>query len=473
MKGIAHRYPNVFDAAFRVTDPLLVLATTFYFSKFFITPELVSLFKVLAIYGSILVFFIFPFFQLYRPWRGVSLFTEVHSIIKAWIFILVFFNIFILILADDAQRQILWPFCLFKVGLFWQWALFTAGVLILFRTLLRFSMRRLRHFGRNTRTNVIVGAGDLGRRLQSVISENPWVGYQTRAFFDDDQTKASSGPIPVENNLDSIASYVNQHKIDTVFLALPMRSHQRIKEVMRFLNDTTANVFFVPDVFNFHLLSLDVSEVAGLPLINLRDAPLNFPQNIALKWISDKVFSLLILFLISPLLAVIALLVKFTSPGPVIFKQRRYGINGKEIRVYKFRSMTTCDDGACIHQAKKTDPRVTPVGRFLRRTSLDELPQFFNVLQGKMSIVGPRPHAVAHNEQYRKLIDSYMLRHKIKPGITGWAQVNGYRGRTDTLEKMEKRVEHDLYYITNWSLFFDIKIMLMTVFNGFTNKNAY
>ncbi|MCW8886176.1 MAG: exopolysaccharide biosynthesis polyprenyl glycosylphosphotransferase, partial [Motiliproteus sp.] len=177
--------------------------------------------------------------------------------------------------------------------------------------------------------------------------------------------------------------------------------------------------------------------------------------------------------LISPLLLVIYLAIRSTSKGPAIFKQRRYGISGEEIKVYKFRSMTVQDDGVEVKQASKGDFRITPIGAFLRRTSLDELPQFFNVLQGRMSIVGPRPHAVAHNEQYRTLIGGYMKRHLVKPGITGWAQVNGWRGETDTLNKMEKRVEYDLYYIENWSLWFDLKIILLTVFKGFVHKNAY
>jgi putative colanic acid biosynthesis UDP-glucose lipid carrier transferase len=189
--------------------------------------------------------------------------------------------------------------------------------------------------------------------------------------------------------------------------------------------------------------------------------------------VEDLALATIILVLTSPLLCWIAIKVKWSSPGPVIFKQKRYGINGKEIKVYKFRSMTTQDDGSIIKQATKGDSRVTPFGAFIRRTSLDELPQFINVLQGKMSIVGPRPHAIAHNEQYRKLVPKYMQRHLVKPGITGWAQINGWRGETDTLEKMEKRVEFDLHYINNWSLWFDLRIIFLTIFKGFVDKNAY
>ncbi|HBR2507979.1 TPA: exopolysaccharide biosynthesis polyprenyl glycosylphosphotransferase [Klebsiella pneumoniae] len=210
----------------------------------------------------------------------------------------------------------------------------------------------------------------------------------------------------------------------------------------------------------------------GVPVVPLFDTPLN-GINMVFKRVEDVFFSIIILFLISPVLAVIALLIKLTSPGPILFKQIRYGMDGKAIKVWKFRSMKVMENDDRVIQATKNDTRVTKVGGFLRKTSLDELPQFINVLFGSMSIVGPRPHAVAHNEQYRKLIQGYMLRHKVKPGITGLAQVNGWRGETDTLDKMEKRIEYDLEYIRTWNIVLDIKIIFLTVFKGFIGKTAY
>ncbi|NCN67954.1 MAG: hypothetical protein COW74_08445 [Piscirickettsiaceae bacterium CG18_big_fil_WC_8_21_14_2_50_44_103] len=207
--------------------------------------------------------------------------------------------------------------------------------------------------------------------------------------------------------------------------------------------------------------------------MSVYDTPLNSSTARMLKRFEDVTLSTLILILISPIMIALAIGVKLSSPGPILFKQKRYGLNGKEIKVYKFRSMTTQDNGATINQATKNDPRITKFGAFIRKTSLDELPQFINVIQGKMSIVGPRPHANAHNEQYRKLVPQYMQRHLVKPGITGWAQINGWRGETETLDKMEKRIEFDLHYINNWSLWFDIKIIILTVFKGFIDKNAY
>jgi len=247
----------------------------------------------------------------------------------------------------------------------------------------------------------------------------------------------------------------------------------KIKQLLNQLTNTTAVVKYIPDLFSFDLMHAKWTDLKGIPIISVFDTPINNTTARFLKRSEDFVLSLLILTLISPILLAISIFIKATSPGPIIFKQQRYGLNGQKIKVYKFRSMTTQDNGSIIKQATKNDARITPIGGFLRRTSLDELPQFINVLQGKMSIVGPRPHAVAHNEEFRQLVPKYMQRHLVKPGITGWAQINGWRGETDTLEKMEKRVEYDLHYINNWSLWLDIKIIILTIFKGFINKNAY
>jgi putative colanic acid biosynthesis UDP-glucose lipid carrier transferase len=235
---------------------------------------------------------------------------------------------------------------------------------------------------------------------------------------------------------------------------------------------TTASVFFVPDVFGISIIQGRLQDMNGVPVVGLCETPFT-GTNRLVKRLSDIVLASLILVLIAPLLLAIAIAIKLTSPGPVIFKQRRNGLDGEEIVVYKFRSMRTQDDGDVVQQATKDDPRITPLGRFLRRSSLDELPQFINVLQGRMSIVGPRPHAVAHNEQYRQLIKAYMVRHKVKPGITGWAQIHGHRGETDTIEKMQARVEYDLEYLRNWSLGLDLQIIARTIKVVFFDRNAY
>ncbi len=251
-----------------------------------------------------------------------------------------------------------------------------------------------------------------------------------------------------------------------------MHDEAKIKKVVSELSDTTCSVLLIPDIFTFNILQSRTEEINGVPVVPLYESPLS-GINMVFKRLEDIIVSLSILIVISPVLLIIACAVKFTSPGPVIFRQIRYGMDGKSIKVWKFRSMTVMENDNNVTQATKHDLRVTKVGKFLRRTSLDELPQFFNVLFGQMSVVGPRPHAVSHNEQYRTLIKGYMLRHKVKPGITGLAQVNGWRGETDTLDKMQKRVEYDLLYIRNWSIWLDLKIIFLTIFKGFVNKSAY
>jgi putative colanic acid biosysnthesis UDP-glucose lipid carrier transferase len=265
---------------------------------------------------------------------------------------------------------------------------------------------------------------------------------------------------------------VRSNPVDIIYIALPMASQPRIIKLLEELRDTTASIYFVPDIFVFDLIQARLDSIGDLPLVAVCETPF-YGFNGLVKRASDFVIACFILLLISPLLVAIAIGVKLSSPGPVLFKQRRYGVDGRQIYVYKFRSMTVTEDGDVVRQATRNDSRVTPFGAFIRRTSLDELPQFINVLQGRMSVVGPRPHAVAHNELYRKLIRGYMIRHKVKPGITGLAQVNGCRGETDTVEKMKARIEHDLAYLRNWSLLLDLQIILKTVVVVLRKQNAY
>jgi putative colanic acid biosynthesis UDP-glucose lipid carrier transferase len=310
------------------------------------------------------------------------------------------------------------------------------------------------------RVAVIAGAGDLGRQLAERLRASPLLGVEVAGFFDD--REAAPGE-KLLGSLGRLADYAKTHRVDLIYLAMPATEQPRIAQVLDELRDTTASVYLVPDIFLFDLIQARMDHVGGLPVLAVCETPF-YGVNGIVKRISDIVLSSLILVLIAPLLAAIALGVKLSSPGPAIFRQRRYGLNGQEVVVYKFRSMTVAEDGPVVKQATKNDSRVTPLGAFLRRTSLDELPQFVNVLQGRMSIVGPRPHAVAHNEMYRKLIKSYMVRHKVRPGITGWAQVNGLRGETETVEKMRARIEHDLDYLRNWSLALDLRIIWKTIF---------
>lgn len=321
---------------------------------------------------------------------------------------------------------------------------------------------------------IIVGMNDQGLALANNIKAARFSRMELTGFVDSrdiSRLNVTNAP-PLLGKIDQLADIVKARQINLIYLSLPMASQPRILQILDDLKDTTASVYFVPDMFVTDLIQGQQSTVCGMPVISVCESPFQ-GKNGFVKRASDIVLSILILLLIHPLLLGIALAVKLTSPGPVIFKQRRYGLEGEEILVYKFRSMTVTEDGGTIKQAQKNDSRITPLGAFLRRTSLDELPQFVNVLQGRMSIVGPRPHAVAHNELYRKLIKGYMVRHKVKPGITGWAQVNGFRGETDTLDKMQGRIDYDLDYLRNWSLQLDLHIILKTVRLVSKDQQAY
>ena len=323
------------------------------------------------------------------------------------------------------------------------------------------------------RKSIVIGLNEQGAELAGNIKGCPYENTELLGFFDDrTEERFASGNWNVLGKLSDVAEFVKQHNIQLIYISLPMASQARIVNVLDALQDTTASIYFVPDLFITNIIQGQVDHVNHMPVVSVCETPFTGFSRVA-KRASDIILSLIILVLISPILIAIAVAIKLTSPGPILFKQRRYGLDGQEILVYKFRSMTVCDDGDTIRQAQQNDSRLTPIGGFIRRTSLDELPQFFNVLQGCMSIVGPRPHAVAHNEMYRKLIKGYMIRHKAKPGITGWAQVNGLRGETETLEKMSARIKYDLDYLRHWSVGLDIRIILMTVGVVFKDQNAY
>jgi putative colanic acid biosysnthesis UDP-glucose lipid carrier transferase len=339
---------------------------------------------------------------------------------------------------------------------------------------LRAAAPRLAKLQGTTSTAVIVGMNDQGFALAEQISGSAYSGIELLGFFDDrgEERRGRRNHFKMAGRIEDLAAFVKQHRVQFIYLSLPMAARPRILQVLDSLKDTTASIYFVPDMFITDLIQGRSDSVCGVTVISVCDTPFRGVNGI-LKRASDIVLSSIILLLISPILLAIALAVKMGSPGPVIFRQRRYGLDGEQIVVYKFRSMAVTEDGDNIQQARKSDVRVTRLGALLRRTSLDELPQFLNVLQGRMSIVGPRPHAVAHNELYRKLIKGYMVRHKVRPGITGWAQVNGQRGETDTLEKMQSRIDCDLDYLRNWSLQLDVFIILKTIRLVFKDSSAY
>jgi putative colanic acid biosynthesis UDP-glucose lipid carrier transferase len=358
--------------------------------------------------------------------------------------------------------------------IFLTWAVITPVALIIATLMMHELMRRFLLNAFDARSAIIAGYNnsslELARRLQS----NPSMRLDVAGFFDDRSTdRLGMEPgAKLVGALSELGEYVKAHRTDVIFIALPIRHVKRVMNLLDDLRDTTASIYYVPDIFVFDLIQARSGEIHGIPVVAMCETPFYGYRGVV-KRLTDTALSVAILLLLLPVLVVIALLVKLTSPGPIIFKQRRYGLDGREIAVYKFRTMRVTEDGEHIKQASKTDTRITPVGSILRRSSLDELPQLINVLQGRMSLVGPRPHAVAHNEEYRKLIKGYMVRHKVLPGITGLAQVNGCRGETAQLEQMEARVNYDLDYLRHWSPMLDIKIILLTVVKIFRDDKAY
>jgi putative colanic acid biosysnthesis UDP-glucose lipid carrier transferase len=354
------------------------------------------------------------------------------------------------------------------------WAVVTPLVLMLASLTLHSVLRRMLHNPAHTRRAIFVGYNEISLSLAGRLSSNAAAALSVDGFFDD-RGAGRLGPTAESQllgGLKDIVQYVKVNTIDVVFVALPVSHITRVKSLLDDLRDTTVSVYYVPTLLPFDCIQGGIGEFLGVPLIALCETPLHGYRG-AGKRLLDIVLATAILAIAAPFMLLIAASIKLTSRGPVIFKQRRYGLDGREIIIYKFRSMRVTEDGEHIRQASKTDSRVTPLGRLLRRTSIDELPQLINVLQGRMSLVGPRPHAVAHNEIYRKLIKGYMIRHKVAPGMTGLAQVHGMRGETQNLEQMEARVRYDLDYLRNWSPLLDLKILAKTVFIVARGDKAY
>jgi putative colanic acid biosynthesis UDP-glucose lipid carrier transferase len=402
---------------------------------------------------------------LYSYWRLRTIASDFFEVSIAWgaAFGLILVIAFVTKTSENFSR-----------GVMLIWLVLCPTFLMAIRLLKRRLLQYWRSQGYHTCSVAIVGANAVGLKLVNKMANMPWTGQILKGYYDDRAIEH----LPIETHamlagdFSKLLDQTRNREVDIIYIALDMQEEQRIIDLVNALADTTATVYFIPDFFLFELSHARWISFNGLPLVSIYDTPFAGAYG-WVKRIEDIVLASLILIIIAMPMLIIALALKLTSSGPVIFKQHRYGLNGGLVCVWKFRSMRVCENGSTITQAKKGDARITPLGAFLRKTSLDELPQFINVLQGTMSIVGPRPHAIAHNEQYRELIQGYMLRHKVLPGITGLAQIKGWRGETDTLEKMQKRVEYDLQYIQDWSLWLDLKIIFLTILGGFTGKNAY
>ncbi|WP_144637745.1 undecaprenyl-phosphate glucose phosphotransferase [Bordetella genomosp. 13] len=406
---------------------------------------------------------VFPAFGLYASWRGRSLVDLAARSLGAWatVFALAILVSFLSHQTDAISR--LWA------GV---WFAGTAVVLVGVRLVAHGAMRRVRDRGLDRKRVVMVGFGAMGHDLWRRVHSARSAGYEIVGIYVDtkEQTPAQAHRLKA---LDELSAFVREREVREVWIALPVESSQLVREAAYHLRHDPIDVRWIPDVMSVHLLGHRAHEFLGVPAIELNSLPAAGIRGMA-KEAFDRAFALCVLTALAPLLLGIALLIKLGSRGPVLFTQARLGVDGKVFKVYKFRSMTQHQEAhGVVTQATREDARVTPLGAFLRRTSLDELPQFINVLRGDMSVVGPRPHALEHNEQFKDLVARYMMRHRVKPGITGWAQVNGFRGQTDTLHKMRDRVEFDLYYIQNWTFLMDLRIIAKTAVAGWTGKNVY
>ena len=419
----------------------------------------------LAVITFLVTFFIFREAVLIRPKGTNNLLVNRGNLLLSWALI-----VGVLLLLGYATKS---SHLYSRLTLF-TWFTITPLPLLLSKiALIRLTVVMANTTG-NRRKAVIAGVTDLSQRLVDQFVQDSSLSTEVIGYFED-RSMERIGKVEnsvVLGNLSCLADYVSENSIDVIYISLPIRNLDRTEILLNELHDTTASIYFVPDVFVFDLIQARTYEINGIPAVALCETPFVGVSGF-LKRISDVFMSSIAIILTAPFILAISLAVKLTSKGPIIFKQHRYGLDGHEILVYKFRTMFVTEELANVPQATRNDPRVTPFGSFLRRYSLDELPQLFNVLQGRMSLVGPRPHAVAHNETYRKLIKGYMIRHKVQPGITGLAQVNGLRGETTDVEQMRQRIESDLDYLRHWSLQLDIKIIFKTIMVVLAGKNAY
>jgi putative colanic acid biosynthesis UDP-glucose lipid carrier transferase len=457
---------SVREVVYRLVDAVCILSglgLAAWLAQSPLTERRVTAGVVAIVVGS----FVAEVSGAYRSWRGVSIEREATSVLVAWMFTVP--TLLVLGLVTGELQQ-------FGRRFLCAWFLAAPALIVASRISIRCVQQALRARGLNTHWYAMVGVNELSFQLAESIALSPEMGLRLAGFYDD--RPASRLPsIPAElghqvGNLDQLVEAARQKRVETIYITFPMRAEERIRRTLAKLSDTTASVYLVPDFFVFELLHSRWTSIGGMPVVSVFENPF-YGIDGMVKRSMDVVLASLLLVVTAIPMAVIAALVKFTSPGPVFFRQKRYGLDGREIGVWKFRTMRVCESSGQFTQTTRNDPRVTRLGAVLRTLSLDELPQLFNVIQGSMSLVGPRPHASTQNEEYRRLIRGYMLRHKVRPGITGLAQVSGWRGETDTLAKMEKRIECDHRYIREWSLWLDLKILFRTVFVVLSRKNAY
>jgi putative colanic acid biosynthesis UDP-glucose lipid carrier transferase len=422
-------------------------------------------YTVLLLLSCCLAFFMFPQSGMYVSWRGRFMPFMLWRLASAWGLILLIALAFTFVIDHIGELSRRWLLYWYLIGI---------ALLTIYRIIVYFTLRFLRRKGYNTKRVVIIGYGQTGQEMHQRALQLDGYGYDVVAIYANrDEAPIPSAPAVVRlETLEQIPDFVTTQQIQEVWITLPLSASASLLDLQFLLRNALVDIRWVPDTVGLHMLSSHMVDFLGLPTVDL-NRPISHGLRGVLKHFLDKVFAATVLVMLAPLFAFVAIGIKYSSPGPVFFKQARLGLNGKQFMVYKFRSMQIHQENGKVAQATQGDVRITGFGQFLRRTSIDELPQFLNVLLGDMSVIGPRPHAMQHNAMYEELLDMYMARHRVKPGITGWAQIHGLRGETDTLDKMKKRVQFDLHYIQNWSLLMDFRILAWTTFNGWTGKNAY
>ncbi len=464
--GIIRPYSNTLVELSRVLDVFLITAGL-WLSTRWLDMEWSNMCTSLALLATLVFTIMASAYDMYRSWRLEPLRLEVKRILICWLGAVIVIVGRAYFFHDSIN---------FSHELLGWWFLFTILALSGTRVFTRMALRLARISGYNFRRAAVVGATHTAEQLIEAIESSPWMGLRVCGIYDErnprDKRVHPEFKELITGNIDDLIKAATQGEIDYVYVTMPLRAEIRIKDIIDRLSELPVSVLYTPDFFLFSMLRAQWQQVGHLHVINVI-APPSLGVSSITKRIEDIVLSTLILSVIAIPMLLVAISIRATSPGPVIFRQRRYGLNGKEFEIWKFRTMTVTEDGSSFVQAKRDDPRITRIGNFLRKTSLDELPQFINVLQGHMSIVGPRPHPVALDEHHRKLIPRYFFRHKILPGITGLAQIRGLRGETDTLDKMQMRIQCDIEYIDQWTLLLDLKIILLTLFRGFSHKNAY
>ena len=456
------------SAATRLADSIIITTTGWIAIKWSIydfttvSPNQ-ALFSIASVAAGLLAYITFPIFEIYRSWRGTPFSSMVIRTAFAWVGVcfLVVAALFFLVGGAYISRR--WVT---------SWLIYALVGLTAFRIVINNFLKTARRKGYNRKKVALVGYGPLGKLIHRRTRLYPDIGFHISHVMNDDHASCQIEGVHLVKNLDEIANLAKEQQIEEVWLTLPLADQAKLREIMNILRNDLIKIRWLPDLFALQILSHKFEDFMGVTAVHLNAAPSPGIHG-ALKQIFDRAFAAAALLCLFPVLLVISIAVKISSPGPVFFRQPRQGQGGKQFMIYKFRTMKVHQNHGTVIQAKKGDNRITKLGSFLRKTSLDELPQFINVLKGDMSVVGPRPHAIEHNKFYSEQIEGYMLRHMVKPGITGWAQINGWRGETDTIEKMARRVECDIYYIRNWSFMLDLQIIWKTAFKGWHGQNAY